>query len=146
MKHLLIILSLLLLSSPVIGEETGVLYQYETSSDFVWKTFGDEKVQHKYKGEIKNGKPNGVGILYENFEIKYMGGWKNGLFHGIGTFDSLDGLVYVGEYKKGKRDGQGKQTFPHGEKFVGEFNDGEMWNGQFINGNIISKVVKGELQ
>ena len=30
MKHLLIILSFLLLSSPVIGQETGVLYQYET--------------------------------------------------------------------------------------------------------------------
>jgi len=27
-KHLLIILSFLLLSSPVIGQETGVLYQY----------------------------------------------------------------------------------------------------------------------
>jgi len=33
MKHLLIILiSFLLLSSPVIGEETGVLYYWETSS------------------------------------------------------------------------------------------------------------------
>ena len=31
MKHLLIILSLHLLSSPVISQETGVLYQYETS-------------------------------------------------------------------------------------------------------------------
>jgi len=31
MKPLLIILSILLLSSPVIGQETGVLYQYETS-------------------------------------------------------------------------------------------------------------------
>ena len=55
MKHLLIILSFLLLSSPVIGEETGVLYQYETSSGRQWKTFGDGKVQPKYKGEIKNG-------------------------------------------------------------------------------------------
>jgi len=31
MKHLLIILSFLLLSSPVIGQETGALYQYSTS-------------------------------------------------------------------------------------------------------------------
>jgi len=56
MKHILIILSLLLLSSPVIGEETGVLYQYESSSGIQWKTFGNEKVQPKYEGEIKNGK------------------------------------------------------------------------------------------
>ena len=53
MKHLLIIIiSFLLLSSPVIGQETGVLYQYETSSGFVWKTFGNEKLQPKYEGEI----------------------------------------------------------------------------------------------
>jgi len=32
MKHLLIIISFLLLSSPLFGQETGVLYQYETSS------------------------------------------------------------------------------------------------------------------
>jgi len=30
-KHLLIILSFLLLSSSLFGQETGVLYQYETS-------------------------------------------------------------------------------------------------------------------
>ena len=32
MKHLLIILSILLLTSPLFGQETGVLYQYKTSS------------------------------------------------------------------------------------------------------------------
>ena len=52
MKNLLIILSILLLSSPVIGEETGVLYQYETSSGIKWKTFGDGTVQPKYEGKI----------------------------------------------------------------------------------------------
>ena len=57
MKHLLIILSILLLSSPVIGEETGVLYQYETSTGIKWKTFGNEKLQPKYEGETTNGKP-----------------------------------------------------------------------------------------
>ena len=64
MKHsLIIILSFLLLSSPVIGQETDVLFQYETSSGFVFKSFGDGKVQPKYKGEITNGKPNGFGVL-----------------------------------------------------------------------------------
>ena len=62
MKHLLIILSFLLLSSPVIGKETGVLYLYESSSGFVLKSFGDAKVQPKYKGGITNGKPNGFGV------------------------------------------------------------------------------------
>jgi len=30
-RHILIIFSILLLSSPLFGQETGVLYQYETS-------------------------------------------------------------------------------------------------------------------
>ena len=45
----LLTLSLLLLTSPLFGQETGVLYQYETSSDFVWKTFGDGTVQPNMK-------------------------------------------------------------------------------------------------
>ena len=63
MKHLLILISILLLSSPLFGQETGVLYQYETSSGIQWKTFGDGKVQPKYKGEIRDFKPNGQGII-----------------------------------------------------------------------------------
>ena len=79
MKHLLILLSLLLLSSPVIGQETGVLYQYETSSGIQWKTFGDGKVQPKYKGEIKNGNPNGFGFMTYPYDDKsIIGEWKNG--------------------------------------------------------------------
>ena len=63
MKHLLILLSFLLLSSFVTScdkkEET--LYRWETSSGIVWKTFGNEKLQPKYEGEWKDGKPwNGI--------------------------------------------------------------------------------------
>ena len=80
MKHLLILLiSILLLSSPVIGEETGVLYLNETSTGIQWKTFGNEKVQPKYEGEIKNGKMHGLGVLtypYDGQSI--LGEWKNG--------------------------------------------------------------------
>ena len=63
MKHLLILISFLLLSSPVIGQETGVLYEYETSSGIQWKIFGNEKVQPKYEGEIKNGEMDGLLLL-----------------------------------------------------------------------------------
>ena len=82
MKHLLIILSFLLLSSPVIGQskKTGVLYQYKTSSGFVWKTFGKGKVQPKYKGEISNGTPEGLGVLSYPFADgkRVIGEWKEG--------------------------------------------------------------------
>ena len=78
MKHLLIILSFLLLSSPVIGQGTGVLYQYETSSGFVWKSVGSKKLKRKYKGEIKNGNPHGFGFITYPYDDKsILGEWKN---------------------------------------------------------------------
>ena len=79
MKHLLIILSILLFSSPLFGQETGVLYLYDTSSGIQWKTFGDGKVQPKYNGEIKNGIMDGLGVLtYPYDEKNIVGEWKEG--------------------------------------------------------------------
>jgi hypothetical protein len=70
-------------SSPVIGQKTGVLYQYETSTGIKWKTFGNEKVQHKYEGEIKNGDMwfilHGMGVIIFPYDDKsIIGEWKNG--------------------------------------------------------------------
>ena len=101
MKHLLIIFLILLLSSPLFGQETGVLYQYETSTGIQWKTFGDVKVPPEYEGEIRNGKPDGFGILIR-----------------------FDGKKYVGNFKDGKMDGQGMFIFSSGDKYEGEFKDG----------------------
>ena len=82
MKHLLIILSFLLLSSPLFSQskETGVLFQYKTSSGFVWNTFGNGEVQPKYKGEISNGTPEGLGVLSYPFTDgkRVVGEWKDG--------------------------------------------------------------------
>ena len=73
------ILSLILLTSPLFGHKTGVLFRYETSSGFVWKTFGDGKVQPKYEGKIKNGKVDGVRVLTYPFDGKsVVGEWRNG--------------------------------------------------------------------
>ena len=103
MKHLLIVLSLLLLYSPVIGDnhKGEILYRWETSSGYVWKGFGDKDTHPKYEGDVENGKPNGQGTL------TYPNGEK-----------------YVGEWKDGKPNGHGTQTFPNGGKFVGEYKDG----------------------
>ena len=61
------------------SQETGVLYLYESSSGFVLKSVGDEKIQPIYKGEITNGKPNGFGILsYPYNGNSVVGEWKNG--------------------------------------------------------------------
>ena len=80
MRHLLFILSIFLLSSLVIGQETGVLFQYKTSSSFVWKTFGKGEVQPKYKGEISSETPEGLGVLFYPFADgkRVVGEWKDG--------------------------------------------------------------------
>jgi len=79
-KHLLILLSILLLTSPlsVQSKKQTVLYQYKTYSGFIWKSIGNKKVQPKYEGEITNGKPNGQGTQTCPDEMKYVGEWKDG--------------------------------------------------------------------
>ena len=127
MKHLLILLSFLLLSSPVIGDnhKGETLYRWGEccKEDFKWMGFGDKETQPEYKGQVKNGKPNGLGVII------YPRGFK-----------------YVGEYKDGKRNGQGTWTHPDGWKYVGEYKDGYRWNGirYYKNGKIWGKYVNGE--
>ena len=118
MKHLLILISFLLLSSPVIGEEVGVLYLYETSSGIQWKTFGNEKVQPKYEGEIKNGKMDGLGVLtYPYGEKNVVGEWKNGKEWNtkhtkkdgtlLGKFENGEWILRWGVLYEGERNGKG---------------------------------------
>mgnify|MGYP006979360571 FL=1 len=109
MKHLLIILSLLLLSSPLFGQETGVLYQYETSTGIKWKTFGNEKVQPKYEGEIKNGDMwfilHGLGVITFPYDGKsVVGEWKEGKEWNT-KHRKKDGTL-IGKFENGKYVGQ----------------------------------------
>ena len=151
MKHLLIILSLLLLSSPLFGQETGVLYRWETSSGLQWKTFGNVNVNTKYTGEIKNGKPDGVGISFhppeggESRRLKYTGEFKDGRWDGYGTINYPDGHKFVGRFKNWLENGNGTYYFPDGRKMVGEWREGKKWNvtGLYKNGNIYGKWVNG---
>jgi len=136
MKHLLILISFLLLSSPVIGQETGILYQWESSSGYVWKTFGDKKTTPKYRGEIKNGKPQGFGICIYLFGRKYVGEWNNGKLNGQGT-------MTFGNFEE----------FPEKEPSQTEkgiYKDDKSWNttivddkhkifGKFVNGKWIKQ-------
>ena len=95
------ILSILLLTTPLFGQETGVLYQYETSSGIKWKTFGDGKVQPKYEGEIKNGKMDGLGVLTYPYDGKsIVGEWKNG--KEWNTKHTKNDGTLLGKYENGK--------------------------------------------
>ena len=127
MKHLLIILiSILLLSSPVIGDDHKgeTLYGWGKCCDYVWKGFGEKETHPKYKGNVENGVPNGLGYLIYPYGSRYLGSWKNGKMNGQGTF-----------------------TFPNGEKYVGEWKNSKFWNvtGKDIDENIIHKFLKGKM-
>ena len=138
MKHLLIILSILLLSSFLTScekkEET--LYQWETPSGYEWKTIEDKNNNPQYKGEVKREYiifgdyiREGVGSLTYSDGDKYEGKWKDGKKHGQGTFTWSNGNKYVGEFKNGTQNGLGSLTYPDGSKYVGEYKDGKL-NGQ----------------
>ena len=80
MKYLIIIVSILLFSNPVIGnkQKRETLYVLGEYPDWKWVEFGNIKSQHEYQGQVKDGKPNGLGILISTSGWKYFGSWKNG--------------------------------------------------------------------
>ena len=112
MRHVLIIISLLLFTSPLFGDSHNgkILYGWETSSGIQLREFGDKDIHPQYKGDVESRKPNGLGIM---------------------TFP--DGRKYVGEWKNGKKNGHGTFTFPSGYKYEGEYNVGKMWNVKKYN-------------
>ena len=87
--------------------------------------FGDKDTHPVYKGQVKDGKPNGLGVLNIYFgKSKYIGSWKNGKRHGQGIMYYLDG----------------------GGKHEGEYKDGLLWNGIDYDkdGKIRDKIVNGK--
>ena len=87
MKHSLILISLLLLSSLLTScdkkEET--LYGWKTSSGWEWKTMGDKNNSIYYQGEVKRKY-----ILFGDY-----------ILEGLGSKTYPDGDKYVGEHKDG---------------------------------------------
>ena len=120
MKHLLIILSILLLSSPVIGEnhKGETLYMWGKFPEIVWKGFGDKETQPVYKGEVENGVPNGLGFLIYPSGTKYVGSWKDGKRNGQGIETYLSGQKYEGQWRDGEIDGEGKFFYSGGSKYI----------------------------
>ena len=145
MRHILIIISLLLITSPLFGDSHNgkILYGWETSSGIQLRDFGDKDIHPQYKGDAENGKPNGLGIMTFPDGRKYVGEWKNGKKNGHGTFAFPSGFKYVGEYKVGKMWNVIK--YNKDGKYVGEYKNGEVWNGIVYdkNGDIIGNWVNG---
>ena len=156
MRHILITISILLFSSLVFSSD-------KKQGNITYANGA------KYKGELKDGIPNGQGFLSLPDGGKYVGEFKEGIINGQGTVTLSDGRKYSGEFKDGKKHGQGIYTYPNGdkyaggykdglknglgaliygkgksdgEKFVGEFKDDQMWNGTRFskNGEILGKM------
>ena len=82
MKHILIILSILLLSSPLFGQlgANEKVYRYKITSGLLWKTIGKGEIQLKNRG--------------------YVGSYKNGVPYGKGTMNYYNGKKLVGQFKR----------------------------------------------
>ena len=170
MKQTLIILSILLLSSPLFGQSTP---KYESVSQCVLQTMTEKKLTGNEMFELVKeecqrilgkvgvkGKKRQKGVLYgrsvngkwgwyglgdEEKDGKYVGEIVNGKPNGQGTQTWSVGDKYVGEWKDGEKLGQGTYTSSNGQKYEGEFKYGEKWNGTVYDNDGIkkSKYVNG---
>ena len=61
-----------------------ILYKWKTIHGVEWRKMGEEGIHEKYKGTVRNGKPNGLGVL---------------VFH--------NGTRYEGEFWEGEKNGKG---------------------------------------
>ena len=84
MKQILIILFLVFLSSPLFGDnhKGEILYKWKTSAGDVWMGFGDKDTHPNYNGQVENGEPSGLGVIYYPNGNMYIGEWKDGKRNG----------------------------------------------------------------
>ena len=103
MKHIFIIISILLFSYPVIGnnQKGEILYLLGEYPDWEWGEIGDKKTQPEYQGQVKNGEPNGLGVLISTNGWKYFGRWKNGEIWNGTEYDNYGNIIY--RWIEGKR-------------------------------------------
>ena len=72
-----------------------------------------------YRGEWKDDKPHGHGIL-EDGKVRYEGGWKEGKFEGWGVQKDEHGM-FMGGFVGGMKQGEGVAVFGDGTIYVGAF-------------------------
>ena len=149
---------------PVIGNNHNgeTLYEWKNHSGDGW---GMKRVCRKrnslcYKGEVKNGVPNGLGFIIYPDGGMYFGSWKNSK-KSKGTMTYFYGRKYVGEWLNGKEwngtfhkpngniDGKyvnWKSIEKYEDKYVGNWKDKRPWNGIVYDkdGNILLKFLNGK--
>jgi len=147
MKHLLILLSFLLLSSLLFGQSS----KYESVSQCVLQTMIEKKLTGNEMFELFKDECQRILEKVENKGKKKVvlffinRNWKVGWFE---DGDEKNDGKYMGEIKNGKPNGHGTHTYSNGETYVGKWKGGSPWIGTKYNknGKILGKWVNGKFQ
>ena len=149
MKHLLIILSILLLSSTLFGQSS----KYESVSQCVLQTMKERKLTgnemfkmvqeecERILGKVKGKwEKRQKGVLFFINRNRILGWYEDG--------DEKKDGKYVGEIENRKPNGQGTHTYSNGERYVGKWKGGSPWIGTKYNknGKTLGKWVNGRFQ
>jgi len=150
--------------SEVVNSSTNEIVPVEEKDVNTWYKFEDGK--GRYKGEWKNGLPNGRGTkhsykddsyIYGNFvdgytegygkqtfeqtwektQPYYEGEFKRNNYHGKGEYHYGDGDYYKGDWKDSKYNGQGAAYSKRLDKtWVGEYENDVKGEGNWVKGEI----------
>lgn len=91
-----------------------------------------------YYGELKHGKPNGIGkAIYKNGNT-YEGEYENGKRHGYGIYCFNDGERYEGNWYNDQQHGKGTYYFKNNNKYEGE------WYRDYQHGHGIMVYYNGD--
>ena len=72
----------------------------------------------------------------------YKGEWKNDKRHGYGIIEDTDGFSYIGEWSENMRHGLGVATYPDGTKLEGEWKHDELVTDVRKKGALVSLVTR----
>jgi hypothetical protein len=84
-----------------------------------------------YTGQLRNGKPHGLGKMVWSNGDSYQGNFLDNEFYGQGIYTWNDGDKYDGEWEKGNRNGYGIMYHA----------DGNIEKGEWLNDEFISRLV-----
>ena len=134
MKYLLILVLFFNFLSPIFAQQTGVLYLKKVKNKFGWFEKGNDKIDWKYSGEIKNGKQEGVWeYFYYNGNLETKTRFIKGVKNGMNEDYHEDGYLEIRTpYKNGLRHGTRSYFSPSGERTITE----EWKNDESVPGTV----------
>jgi hypothetical protein len=85
----------------------------------------------RYEGEFRDGRRHGTGTYLWSNGDRYRGEWRNGRQHGLGVFTWQGGNRYTGYFRLGQPDGFGV-CLTDGSRVAGEWDNGCMHKGLLV--------------